>query len=144
MEKLKNNDFDYMLVIVPYIAEIIAADMPDKVRELRFDAIMQLKSRLAFYKERGYMDKLLCAVARKRAEMIMRTTSKTEMEKVMSVRCPHYDGNKFVPDAYNVPEEEMIAWAETSFMGPLNDIGYERYKELFGQLFPEQAKQIFN
>lgn len=41
MEELKNNDVDYTLVIVPFIAEIIAADMPDKVRELRFTAIRQ-------------------------------------------------------------------------------------------------------
>lgn len=144
MEELKNNDIDYILVIVPFIAEIIAADMPDKVRELRFNAIRQLQSRLAFYKELGYMESLLCAIARKRAEMIMRTTSKTEMEKVMSVHCPHYDGNKFVLDQYNVPEEEMISWAETSLKAPLNDIGYRRYAELFRQIFPEQAKVIFN
>ena len=72
MEELKNNDIDYILVIVPFIAEIIAADMPDKVRELRFNAIRQLQSRLAFYKELGYMESLLCAIARKRAEMIMK------------------------------------------------------------------------
>lgn len=144
MEKLKNNDIDYTLVIVPFIAEIIAADMPDKVRELRFNAIMQLQSRLNFYKELGYMKSLLCAIARKRAEMIMRTTSKSEMEKVMSVHCPHYDGNKFVPDQYNVPEEEMISWAETSLRGPLNEIGYRRYAELARQIFPEQAKEIFD
>lgn len=144
MEELKNNDIDYILVIVTFIAEIIAADMPDKVREIRFNAIRQLQSRLDFYKERGYMEPLLCAIARKRADMIMRTTSKTEMEKVMSVHCPHYDGNKFVPDQYNVPEEEMISWAETSLKAPLNDIGYRRYAELFSQLFPEKAKEIFN
>ena len=27
---------------------------------------------------------------------------------------------------------------------PLNDIGYRRYAELFRQIFPEQAKEIFN
>ena len=59
MEELKNNDFDYTLVIIPIIAEIIAADMPDKVRELRFNAIIQLQSRLAFYKELGYVETLL-------------------------------------------------------------------------------------
>ena len=144
MEELKNNDFDYTLVIIPIIAEIIAADMPDKVRELRFNAIIQLQSRLAFYKELGYVETLLCAIARKRSEMIMRNTSKTEMGKVMSVHAPHYDGNKFVPDQYNVPEEEIISWAETSLKAPLNDIGYRRYAELFRQIFPEQAKEVFN
>lgn len=144
MEELKNNTDDYTLVIIPFIAEITTSDMPDKVRELRLSAISQLRSRLAFYKEHGYIEALLCAIARKRAEMIMRTTSKTEMEKVMSVHCPHYDGNKFVPNQYNVPEEEMITWSETSLMAPLNDIGFRRYAELFREIFPEQAKRIFD
>lgn len=143
MEELKNNNINYTLVIVPFMAEIIATDMPDKVRELRFNAIKQLQSRLAYYKKLGYIETLLCEIARKKAEMIMRTASKAEMEKVMSVHCPHYDGNKFVPNQYNVPEEEMISWAETSLKAPLNDIGYRRYAELFRQVFPEQSKVIF-
>lgn len=143
MEVLINNEVDYTLVMVPYLAELIAADMPDNVRELRLDAIRQLQSRLAFYKNHGYMEKLLCAIARKRAAMIMSASSKTEMEKVMSVRPPHFDGNKFIPDQYNVPEEEMISWSETSLQAPLNEAGFRRYKELFEQIFPEQAKEIF-
>ena len=55
MEELKNNDIDYILVIVPFIAEVIAADRPDKVRELRFNASRPLQVRLAFYMELGFM-----------------------------------------------------------------------------------------
>lgn len=143
MEVLINNDVDYTLVLVPYLAELIASDIPDKTRALRLNAIRQLQSRLAYYKKLGYMEKLLCAIARKRATMIMSTSSKTEMEKVMSIRPPYFDGNKFIPDQYHVPEEEMISWSETSLRAPLNEAGFKRYKELFGQIFPEQAKEIF-
>ena len=143
MEVLINNDVDYTLVFVPYLAELVAADIPDKTRLLRLEAIRQLQSRLAYYKKLGYMEKLLCAIARKRAAMIMSTSSKTEMEKVMSIRPPYFDGNKFIPDQYHVPEEEMISWSETSLRAPLNEAGFKRYKELFGQIFPEQAKEIF-
>lgn len=143
MDELKNNETNYDLIIVAFIAEILTMDMPDKVRELRFNAIKQLQSRLAFYRERGYMEQLLCAIARKRAEMIMKAMSKTEMEQVMKIKAPHFDGNKFIADEYSVPEEEMISWAETSLMAPLNSYAFNRYKELFQQVLPEQAEKIF-
>lgn len=144
MEELKNNETDYELIMVAFIAEILTMDMPDKVRELRFNAIRQLQSRLAFYRERGYMEQLLCAITRKKAEMIMKATSKTEMEQVMKIKAPHFDGNKFTADEYSVPEEEMISWAETSLKAPLNEYGFRRYMELFQQIFPEQAAETFN
>jgi len=144
MDELKNNKNDYELIMVAFIAEMLTMDMPDKVRELRFNAIKQLQSRLAFYRKRGYMEQLLCAIARKKAEMIMKATSKTEMEQVLKIKAPHFDGNKFIADEYSVPEEEMISWAETSLMAPLNSYAFNRYKELFQQVLPEQAKLIFN
>lgn len=143
MEELINNEDDYKLVIASFIAELIVSGMSDKTCELRFKAIKQLSSRLASYKKLGYMEKLLCAIARKKAGMIMSASSKTEIEKVMSTRPPYFDGNKFVPDRYNVPEEEMILWAETSLRAPLNEAGFKRYKELFEQTFPGQAQEIF-
>lgn len=144
MDELKNNETDYELIMVAFIAEMLTMDMPDKVRELRFNAIKKLQSRLAFYRERGYMEQLLCAIARKKAEMIMKATSKTEMEQIMKIKAPHFDGNKFIADEYSVPEEEMISWSEASLMAPLNSYAFNRYKELFQQVLPEQAKLIFN
>ncbi len=144
MSAIAEIDTDYITVLIPYFTEIaFAQDVSDKVRSLRLDAFGTLKARLAFYKERGYMDSLLCAIARKKAAMILETSTKTEMEKVMSLRPPHFDGNRFIPDKYGVPEEEMISWAETSFMAPLNPDGFKRYMELVKQILPEQAKKIF-
>ena len=65
------------------------------------------------------------------------------MDKVMSTQPPTFDGNKFLPDQYNVPEEEIILWAETSLQAPLNLMGFARYKELFEMLFPDQALEVF-
>lgn len=143
MEELFNNEVDYKLVIAPFMVKLTASDASDKLCELRLNAIIQLSSRLAYYKELGYMEKLLCAIARKKAAIIMSTSSKTEMEKVMSIRPPYFDGNRFIPDRYSVPEEEMFSWAETSLRAPLNEAGLRRYKELFEQIFPEQANKIW-
>ena len=126
MDELKNIDTDFTLVIATFLAEVIVSDAPDEVCGLRFQTLKQLQDRLAHYRTRGYMEKLLCAIARKKAEMIMNGATKAEMEKVMSTRPPSFDGNKFHPNQYNVPEEEMILWAETSLQAPLSNAGFER------------------
>ena len=143
MNELKSVDTDFTLVTAAFLAEIIVSNAPDKVRELRIQALKQLRNRLEHYKSLGYMDQLLCAIARKKAEMIMKVTTKTEMDKVMSMRPPSFDGNKFLPDRYNVPEEEIILWSLASLQAPLSSVGFDRYKELFEMLFPDQALEVF-
>ena len=64
------------------------------------------------------------------------------MEKVLKPHCPHYDGVKFIPDTYNVPEEELICWSETSFLAPIKEAGYKRYMEVFKSVVPEKSKQL--
>ena len=44
---------------------------------------------------------------------------------------------------YYAEEEELMLWSRTSLLGPLNDAGYRRYKELFQKMLPEQAAQIW-
>lgn len=134
---------DYSLTLIFAYAEVIAGDMSDKVRVIRFDALKRLQAMLAFYKDRGYMEELLDGIAEKKCQMIMSVTSKTEMEKVLKPHCPHYDGVKFIPDTYNVPEEELICWSETSFLAPIKEAGYKRYMEVFKSVFPEKSKQLF-
>lgn len=57
-------------------------------------------------------------------------------------RAPHFDGNKFIPDRYNIPEEELICWCETSLRGPLNENGFNRYMEVFHEVFPERSELL--
>lgn len=138
-------DIDFKLAIIPHIAELITQEgVTDSVRELRWDALMQLTRQLNYYKSRGYIDRLLYAIAEKKGAMIMGTTSKTEMEKVLKPHCPHYNGNEFFPDKYNVPEEELICWGETSLRSPLNTAGYKRYMEVFKSVYPEEYQHIQN
>ena len=133
---------DYALFLIPTLAEIICEDVTDRVRELHFSAYRQLQAHLNFYKGRGYCEKLLCGIAKKKGQLILKTTPKAEMEKLMKPRAPHYNGAEFVPDEYNVPEEELICWSETSFLGPLNHIAYKRCEKLFSEVFPDEAKKL--
>ncbi len=135
-EKLNTNA---NLSVVMAISEtLIAKDIKDSVRDIRLKALMSLQSQLKRYKELGYCDKLLDAIEEKKVQMILRVTSKTEMSKVLKPHCPYFDGNQFIPDSYNIPEEELICWSETSLKTPLNEAGFKRYLELFESIFPEK------
>ena len=72
----------------------------------------------------------------------MKTTTKTEMERVMTPKAPHYNGAQFITDEYHIPEEEMIAWSQVSLKGPLIEAGYKRYMELFKEFFPEESQKF--
>lgn len=136
---------DFNLALLPAYAELIATvEVADRVRELQFSALRQLQGQLAKYEILGYSEHLLYHIAEKKGWMILSVTSKTEMEKLLKPSVPYYDGNRFIPDSYHIPEEELICWSETSLRAPLNDIGCKRYSELFKSIFPEQWKEIFH
>ncbi len=128
----------YEIPLVFLFSEILVSDKKsDRVRELQFSAVRTLAGHLNYYKSLGYMDSLLYAIAEKKGKLILEITSKAEMDKLMKPHCPHFDGNKFVDDKYVIPEEEMICWSQTSLQGPLNEIGFKRYMELFRKYLPD-------
>lgn len=131
---------EFTIVMLPYFAELIVADMPDSVRNLRFDAMRQVQDYLHHYEMLGYMPGLLCVIAEKKCRYIMAAATKADMEQIIKPHCPHYDGNRFIPGSYSIPEEEMICWSETSKKEPLTSVGLGRYLELFHQVFPEESK----
>lgn len=133
---------DYMTVIISYIAEIAVSDAADQVKKLRLGAISSLQRCLRYYRQLGYMPKLLYAIADKKCRMIISATTKAEMQKLIRPNCPHYDGAGFIPAAYSVPEEELICWSETSLKGPLTAEGFQRYMELFKQVLPEESRRL--
>lgn len=131
------------IVLIPYFAELICdEEKPAKVRETQFYALRRLGAILRFYERLGYLDRLVMAIGEKKAEMILATTSKAAMEKVLKPSCPQYTGAGFVPGEYSVPEEELICWSETSLRGPLTSQAHKRYMVLFREVFPEQAEAL--
>lgn len=69
------------LIIAQTLAELLLSDKPDKVKELRMTALQTLRKQLNYYKELGFIDRLLTAIAEKKCKFLMEITSKTEMEK---------------------------------------------------------------
>ena len=134
---------EYEITLLKLFTEIMLDEtISDKVRELRFGAMKTLWGQLVHYQKLGYMERLLTLIAEKKSEMIMRTTTKTEMERIMKPRAPHFNGCEFVPDEYLLPEEEMIAWSQASFQAPLSSIACKRYMKLFTESFPEESERL--
>ena len=134
---------EYKLILLKAIGDIsLQANIDERIRTLRLEAVGRLQNILDYYAKLGYMDRLLNPIAEKKSEMIARATSKTEIEKIIKLRCPHYNGNQFFSDEYSVPEEELIGWSMTSLRSPLNDAGQTRYMEVFRRVFPEEADSI--
>lgn len=142
LELLTETTDDFRLVIVPYITAVAVSNASEKICNLRLLAIKEMQRYLWHYKKLGYMPKLLCAIARKKCEMLLTLTTKAEIERLMKPRCPQYNGNRFIPDEYSIPEEELICWSETSLRAPLNGAGYQRYMELFRQVFPDRSTAL--
>ncbi len=130
------------LIMVHLFARILCEDMSDRERTLRFDGVRNLQAILLAYGQYRYDDRIYIGIAKKKGEMIMAATTKTEMEAILRPKAPRYDGSKFVSDKYSVPEEELIAWSQTSLRGPLVNAGFERYMKLFCEVFPDEAKSI--
>ena len=134
---------EYEITLLKLFTEIMLDEaISDKVRELRFSAMKTLWGQLVHYNKLGYIDRLLNSIATKKSDMILKATTKTEMEKIMRPKAPHFNGCEFVADEYLLPEEEMIAWSQASFKAPLSNIASKRYMKLFADFFPEESKRL--
>lgn len=114
----------------------------ENIKTLRLNGLKELNKYLKYYQSEGYLECLINKIAEKKIKMIKQTTSKSEMSKIIKPSYPHFNGSKFIPDKYNVIEEELICWSEASLQSPLNETGFKRYKELFNIIFSEY-KNIF-
>ena len=131
------------ITMIMHFAELITKEgIPPRVQELQFTALRELQAQLQYYAKRGYHKCLITGIAEKKGALILKTTSKADMDKVMHPRPPHYNGVEFVPDEFSIPEEELICWSETSLQAPLNSAGLKRYMTLFKEIFPQESKTV--
>lgn len=107
-------------------------------------ALSELEMRLNRYAGRCYGSALLCAIASKKSRWIMEAVTKNEINAILNPPVPRYAGNQFYPDRYMPPEEESICWCETSLRAPLNEAGYNRYIEVFQQVFHKSVEDYLS
>ena len=134
---------DPATALIPYYAELICAEgLTEKLFALRFNALQTLGACLKHYSRLGYAPKLLKRIADRKAALILAAANKTELDRILRPKAPHFDGVHFIPDRYMLPEEELICWSETSLRAPLNEAGYRRYLTLFRQVFPAESEAL--
>lgn len=133
---------DFVIVMKPYFVEVILSDISDHIKDLRVQTMRRVQNNLYHYKKLGYLPKLLCAIADQKCRYIMTVTTKADAEQIVKPGDPRFDGVKFVPGKYSVPEEEMIYWSEASLQAPLSMKACDRYLELFKQVLPEESKLL--
>lgn len=109
----------------------------DSVRELRFSALRSLAGRIKSYRDHGYVERVVDAIAEKKCAFILAATTKTQMMEILKFSAPKYNGAEFFTGKYHVLEEELIGWSETSLRAPLSNTGTKRYMTVFKQVFPD-------
>lgn len=129
-------------MIMLFAEAVTSEEKTDRIMQLQFSALQELQGQLRYYEKRGYSNKLIEAIAEKKGRMILQTTNKAEMEKILHPDNPHYNGVEFVAAPMSVPEEELICWSEASLRAPLNSAGNRRYMTLFKQFFPNESEDL--
>ena len=134
---------DYELIILFALVEIAMDEgASEHLKKLRIAALGKVQRRLNAYHHLGYIRQLTTAIAEKKCSMIQKATSKAEINRILELRCPRYNGNKFVEDPYILPEEELIGWSCVSLQAPLNAVGAARFQELFNRIFPNGVNGV--
>ena len=133
-----NTVYGFTISLIQTFVEILFDEKTsDDIKALRIDGLKTLSNYLKYYQNHGYIESLINKIAEKKTKMLMQIKSKNEMNKLLKPSYPYFNGNKFIPDKYNVIEEELICWSETSLQGPLKEIGFKRYTELFNIYFKD-------
>ena len=102
-------------------------------------AIWSLMKEIRGYHDKGFMEKILFQIARKKLDFLMVAKSRKEVNEILRPSLPVYNGNTFLPNGpFHVEEEELVIWSIVSIKAPLNHEGFMRYHQLFKRIVEEQ------
>ena len=108
---------------------------PPAVEDAKCEAILKILGTTRSYRQHGFMGELVHTIFRRKVEMIREAGTVKEINAIEKGSIPHFNGSRFVTGQYHIPEEELILWSLTSLKGPLIAQGFERYLEVFKQVF---------
>jgi hypothetical protein len=119
-------------------------ELDKRVKKLRISALRQMEPILKFYYNRfGQGNPIVITICEKKIAFILDATTKNEIALILTSPKVHYNFNSVVPaNQYVIPEEELLIWSLTSLEAPLNEVGFNRYMELFQKIFPEYEHLI--
>lgn len=127
-----------------YMTELLMDDtLSENVRSRRFDAIRKMRGIAARYEEENFLPELVKTVFCKKADFLMETKTKVEIEEILKPSTPTYSGGNFQSgNQYHVEEEELILWSKTSLKAPLIPEAQKRYQELFEKYVGNETKDV--
>lgn len=138
-EEVKEVFLGSMLNLSSAIAEVVASpeadQLSERVLEEKISALWDTYNRARSYRAMTIRDDIIDAIVEKKTNMILEATTVQELKSICAEPNPHYNGNQFITTKYCIPEEEMIMWSCTSLKAPLNEAGFERYMQLFKEVF---------
>ncbi len=125
--------------LYPFFMETIKrAEQEGKNKDV-IAGIWHLMREVREYHEKGFMEKLLFQIARKKLYFLMEAKTKKDVKEILRPSVPVYNGNAFVPRGpFHVEEEELVLWSIASIKAPLNHEGFLRYRQLFKEIVEEQ------
>ena len=132
MEKAAPREYTFATSIVSVLMD---EKEPERIRDEKFKALRKAMGLTERYLKDGIRPDLIDVIMEKKAALIMNASTLTDIRKAADPPKPHYNGNAFVDDPLQVPEEEMVLWSKASLMAPLNDDACTRYLELFTRAF---------
>jgi len=123
---------------IPIFIAMKDLNVDDKLTFEKTAALVQLSALIKSYENEGFRGELLEAITSKKTDFICEAKSKGDLKEIFEPPKIHYDYNKIHPvGKYHIPEEELIYWSFTSLRAPLVSYGFERYMEVFKQVFPD-------
>lgn len=136
MARTEDREINFILNMSRAMAEYTCDEHRDTaVNKAKLNAYIDTAKHITNYQAEGIRDDLVEVVFDKRLKLIANATTAGELKIIMDQPKPHFNGNKFISDPLSVPEEEMILWSMTSLKAPLMHEAFERYFELFKQVF---------
>lgn len=125
--------------IMEFVEAVCACPEPGEyapaVEEAKYEAIVKVLSTTSFYRQHGIRNELVHTIFRQKIKMIRKASTVKGIKAIEKGPIPQFDGNRFVTGQYHIPEEELVLWSLTSLKGPLIAQGFDRYLELFKQVF---------
>lgn len=137
MAKTEDRGINFILNLSRAMAEYAAhtEECAAAVRKAKLEAYLDTAGRITGYQNHGIRNDLVDVIFEKRLKLIGNANTVGELKEIMNQPMPHFDGNKFLPDPFSVPEEEMVLWSLTSLKAPLMPEAFDRYFQLFKQTF---------
>lgn len=125
--------FKYLVEIVLGKSEIIDPLLEEKITMLKY-----FYSYANEFKKKKINTSLIMDFFEKKSNMVVNANTKKELDEIKKKSIPVYDmekGKLISSGRFHSEEEELILWSIFTSTCKPNQLGYERYCELFKKLY---------